>query len=74
VTAAKKPAAPPWNLPWNVRVGGGTIIEDSDGNMIACTSSQAMSRLQRNRMARIARFICDTANATIKPAQGEERM
>ena len=63
----KKPAAPMWGLPWNVRVGGGTIIEDSNGNMIACTSSLEMSRLQVKRMARIARFIVEAANATLEP-------
>ena len=68
----KKPAAPMWGLPWTLCAIGSTLIEDRDGTIIAralpgvSAGNDRPTELQRKRAARIARFIVEAANATIK--------
>ena len=59
----KKPAAPMWNLPWESH-DNSVIIWNSNGDIVAQVNWG--SELQRKRAVRIARFIVEAANATIK--------
>lgn len=63
-----KPAGRAFNLPWNVRDGGGMVIEDANGVTVASTWTHlyAPTQTQRKRAAKYAAFIVEAANATIK--------
>ena len=61
----KKPAAPPLGLPWETQEGS-VLVWDSAGQLVAQCASDNASVLQRKRAARIAQFIVEAANATIK--------
>ena len=58
-----KPAAPPLGLPWET-LPDSAMVYDCNQNIVAHINWNTL--LQRKRAVRIAKFVADAANATIK--------